>query len=1215
MTTPDISASELPSGDTNFGPTELATTTSNEGGDSLINARRISPTPATAAKTVEMRAVPRVRVVPATPRESPVSPLVAPRSDSVAITNVGNGVPSGTTGGEVPQFPMAIPVQLWRANSPQPATPQPVVVVPSAGMSPLLRVAAPSASSPGGNVQVQGAAVKVVPSVLQKNAAPPKGTVFVVKKMENGRTVITAQEVPGNASVKKIAREVIAASNAQVRTLLPAPAKPPVSAKPPLPAKPPPPAPRADPPRVITVPDEKGAFVTIKHNSKTGTSETRVIYPRKKSAAESESKKEVSVATQTASNGKSVAKSKNPPAVVHVVPVVEPAKTASRPPNILECVKVSDKLVCLKSPVTPKKVQEHVQPEKSSGGDDIGKTLGGCYIKQEPPETVEDACSQPEEESGGWDIKISNVFSLAGREEDMHDPDQVALCADINEGGEVGEVAQSAVPVSVHTDKKTAEKAPEVKETLFSMCKLREVEGDSENESIELCSFQTTKGNSVMGSQIVFKPAPGPSNGGKDSSPGSKVEKLKQAIKLFEESTLQDSSLFGEKEKVMLTSLFRRFKDDALADDSKPGPSNVKSAAATKSPDKSASDPEVRGKTKSPADKKSNGEGGGVQAEPESRPETQPAKNGQLPVAPHKPLRRIVITSDQVPVMTSEEIKAGIETFLVANNISNNFCADEIIKLHWDGEDTTSFHFRETDSPPVQVPPRVVRPTILRTTKKTGDTPGKDVAGPSSAGPSGAAGTSAEPKAGTSAEPKAGTSAQQSKADLGDVKQLSSNFKPVRLKYMTDTGQIVDQVVIKAVKALPALSGGAIQSEKQLAFVPRAIRYVKKTGEVVEQPVNPEQQVVPVYSSGHPAGANPSPGNTTSSAQVRSLLPPAKSVLCVQPIVPTGESLKRLLDAARNAAPSSASKKAEKTSVVASTANCRDGGAPTVAPRPVAAKKTEAKGHKSGSLNAAAINGPMSGRQAYEAALLASRMPPSSAESDDAARLFEPEVLLEESNSVIEVKPLEVQGQLDTSSDETTTSSDDEDYVPPFKKPAPSPKRPPPEKKTSTAQKTAAKKTPAKKTPAKKTATQGSSTRKRKRSHKRDTVAPAPSAAPSPDRSKRVLDVSMLSSNCIDRPCVVDMRRLNDRLLSRGFVDLSAVGKGDDLFVLADSPEVMLSSDKVVSVVELKPRASSTLLEEQDRTKQNTDAVARLLREQKKELVQLRRRYKKPNTT
>lgn len=1188
MTTLDVSASELPVGDTHFGPTKLATTTSNDGGDSLTKVHRILPTPATAAKTVEMRAVPRARIVPATPCELPVSPVVVPRSDCVAVTTLGNGVLSGTTGGEVTQFPMAIPIKLWRANSPQPATPQPIVVVPSAGMSPLLRVAAPSANNPGGNVQVQGSAVKVVPSVVQKNVAPPKGTVFVVKKMENGRTVITAQEVPGNASVKKIAREVIAASNAQVRTLLPASAKPPLA------------PPKADPPRVITVPDDKGTFVTIKHNSKRATGETRVIYPRQKSAAESESKKEVNVATQTASNGKSAAKSKNPPAVVHVVPVVEPAKTASRPRNSLECVKVSDSLVCLKPPVTPKKVQEQVQPEKSSGGDDHGKAQGGCYIKQEPPETVEGACSPQEEESGGWDIKISNVFSLAGRQEDMSDPDQVALCADINEGGEV---AQSAVPASVHTDKKTAEKVPEVKETLFSMCKLREVEGDSENESIELCSFQTTKGNSVMGSQIVFKPTPGSSNGGKDSSPGSKVEKLKQAIKLFEESTLQDSSLFSEKEKVMLTSLFRRFKDDALAGDSKPGPSNLKSPAATKSPDKSASDPEVRMKSKSPADETPNKEGGGVQAEPQSCPGTQPAKNGQLPVAPHKPLRRIVITSDQVPIMTSEDIKAGIETFLVANNISNNFCADEVIKLHWDGEDTTSFHFRETDSPPVQVPPRVVRPTILRT-KKTGDTPAKDSAGPSSAGPSSAGPSGA-----------AGTSAQQSKADLGDVKQLPSNFKPVRLKYMTDTGQIVEQVVIKAVKALPALSGGAIQSEKQLAFMPRAIRYVKKTGEVIEQPVNPEQQVVPVYSSGHAAGAKPSPGNTAGSAQVRSLLPPAKSVLCVQPIVPSAESLKRLLDAARSAAPSSASKKVEKSPVVAasSTANCRDGGAPAVAPRPVAAKKKEAKAHKSGSLHAA-VNGPMSERQAYEAALLASRMPPSSTESDDAARLFEPEVLLEESNSVIEVKPLKVLGQLDMSSDDTTSSSDDEDYIPPFKKLAPSPKRPPPEKKTAAALKTATQKMAAQKTPAKKTASQGSSKRKRKRSQKRDAAAPVLSAAPSPDRNKKVLDVAMLSSNCIDRPCVVDMRRLNDCLLSRGFVDLSAVRKGD-LFVLADSPEVKLSSDKVVSVVELKPRAPSTSLEEQDRKAQDVDPVARLLREQRKELVQLRRRYKKPNMT
>lgn len=1118
-----------------------------------------------------------MRVTSATPYGSPMTPQVTARKDCAAITTVDSGVLSGATGSEVPQFPVAIPVQLWRARTPQSILVSPPdAPPPPADMLPLIRVVPPSESSPGGDLHIQGAAVKV-PSEANKSSIPPKGTVFVVKKIENGRTVITAQEVPGNASVKRIAREVIAASNAQVRTLSPALAKPPVVpvAEPPQAVAAPPPA---KPPAVPTKPNPDQVI------------ETRMVFPRQKVVPVPGSRKEASVGTQTGSCARSASKSKNSPAVVHVAPVREPAKGASGTASGLECVKISDSKIHLKPLLFQGEAQKQVQPEISGAGHQ------GIRIKQEPLETIEDTCGQQEDDDGGGcGIKISSVFSLAGQESVMSDPDQATLSTARNEGGDV---RTSAAPGSARTDKKSAEKISEVKETLFSMCKLREMEGDSENESIELCSFQTTKGNSVIGSQIVFKPAPSSSNGGKDSAPGSKVEKLKQAIKLFEESTLQDSSLFSDKEKVMLTSLFRRFKDDALAGDSQSGLSGVKSTSATKSPENSALDPAERAKCRTPAEEKANNEGGGVQGKCEGTLVTQPVKKGDLPATHQKPLRRIVITSDHVPTMSSEDIKAGIETFLIANNISNNFYTDEVINLHWDGQDVTSFHFRETDSPPpVEVPPKVVRPTILRMNKTSPpDTPVKDTASTGSYAPLSTAVASTETN-------KVDTSAQQSKTDFDDTKKLAPNFVPVKIKYVTETGKVVEQVVIKAVKALPTLAGGAIQSDKQLAFMPRAIRYVKKTGEVIEQPVNPEQQVVPFYAPGVSAGAKPSSGTPVGNGQVRSLLPSAKSVLRVQPIAPSADSLKRLLEAAKSAAAAAApstSKKAEQTSREASTGSSRDGGAPSPAPR-IKAAKTKAQWHEYGRGDAGG-NVSTSGKQAYEAALMRSRMPPSSAENDEGDRLFEPEVVLEESNSIIEVKPLKVPGRLDVSSDETTTSSDDDDYVPPFKKQAPLPKRPPaPKKKVPASPKTAVQK--------KKTVTQ--SKKKRRRQRKRVVRAPAPC----PTCTQRVSDVAMLSSNCIDRPCVVDMHRLNDRLLSRGFLDLSAV-KEEDLYVDADSPEVKLSSEKVVSVVDLKPRAPPASPEEQDGadgSKQDADPVIRLLKEQKKELVQLRRRYKKPS--
>lgn len=98
------------------------------------------------------------------------------------------------------------------------------------------------------------------------------------------------------------------------------------------------------------------------------------------------------------------------------------------------------------------------------------------------------------------------------------------------------------------------------------------------------------------------------------------------------------------------------------------------------------------------------------------------------------------------------------------------------------------------------------------------------------------------------------------------------------------------------------------------------------------------------------------------------------------------------------------------------------------------------------------------------------------------------------------------------------------------------------------------------------------------------------------------------------------MYRLNDCLLSNGSVNLASV-RHEDLFVLASSPAVRLSPEKVVSVVELKSQTSDSPKQtvEGDTRKQtvevsgvtDTNNVEHLLRERQKELVQLRRKYKK----
>ncbi|KAH7933535.1 hypothetical protein HPB49_013477 [Dermacentor silvarum] len=217
--------------------------------------------------------------------------------------------------------------------------------------------------------------------------------------------------------------------------------------------------------------------------------------------------------------------------------------------------------------------------------------------------------------------------------------------------------------------------------------------------------------------------------------------------------------------------------------------------------------------------------------------------------------------------------------------------------------------------------------------------------------------------------------------------------------------------------------------------------------------------------------------------------------------------------------------------------------------------------------------------------------PESSAEADDAERIFEPKSLLEVYNNTLEVAPLKRAGLNDGSlPDTSSTSSTDAsgDYVPPVvnkKKEHPqAPKRLPPKKSTVLRE---------------------YRTRRRKRQcRKQDPQVVAPSAKRNASNKNDNVNVAMMSSkNCIDRPCVVSMYHLNDQVLANGFVNLTTV-KHEDLFLLASSPVVRLSSDKLVSVVELKPRASDTLQQSAEVSSiTDTDNLERLLKEQQNELV------------
>ncbi|XP_049511221.1 mucin-17-like [Dermacentor silvarum] len=757
-------------------------------------------------------------------------------------------------------------------------------------------------------------------------------------------------------------------------------------------------------------------------------------------------------------------------------------------------------------PISPAMSSSDVSPTASSKPVDEGRPAGkqkrvaaGVQDVNETTQTIEFASGQQQDEDG-CGIKISDVISLAGKE-GLTFPELAVP----QETGENESLDASSTKSGGETYKKPDTNGDEETNSKLEMpplpsCMLSVGANGSDGDVIELCSFQAKTGNSVIGSKIVFKPAP-QGNASRSTCPSSKVDmlnKLKEAIKALEEPTLQDCNLFTEKEKGWLASLLHRFEKDARVSEASKrdpeqcssGPNVVVDKIKTepgvstdtlpikpyqRDPEQGSSglnvadvgklqgkslDTNVKIKREpgiSPdtlprkayqgvpqqvssnfntADaekvhlKSSHDQSRGVntKTKPESLHHSVPsAKNEDATVQKesiaHKPLRRIVITSDELPSLSSDEVKNGLEAFLVKNNISNNFSKDEIINLHWDGKDVSTFHFRNVDSEELQQPPigivKTNRPSILRPVKVP------------------------QPAGGISTEPFTTATETSSKETVSE----------------------------------PVLS----QAEKVV-----------------------EELIVPIDGSAVPAGF-----------------------------------------------------KAVKL-------NCRTdtGKVADLAP-PIASK------------------------------------PESSAEADDAERIFEPECLLEVYNNTLELAPLQRGGMNDDSlSDTSSTSSSDAsgDYVPPVvnkkKEQPPAPKRSPPKKSTLLRE---------------------YRTRRRKRQcRKQDPQVVAPSAKRNASNKNDNVNVAMMSSkNCIDRPCVVSMYHLNDQVLANGFVNLTTV-KHEDLFLLASSPVVRLSPDKLVSVVELKPRASDTLQQSAEVSSiTDTDNLERLLKEQQNELVQLRKKYKK----
>lgn len=75
----------------------------------------------------------------------------------------------------------------------------------------------------------------------------------------------------------------------------------------------------------------------------------------------------------------------------------------------------------------------------------------------------------------------------------------------------------------------------------------------------------------------------------------------------------------------------------------------------------------------------------------------------------HHSWDRIIVSSDVVSTLTLEEIRRGIETFLVSTTSSQMVFNDQTLRLHWDGKDLGSFRYKNaTTSTPLTIAEEII---------------------------------------------------------------------------------------------------------------------------------------------------------------------------------------------------------------------------------------------------------------------------------------------------------------------------------------------------------------------------------------------------------------------------------------------------------------------------------------------------------------------------
>ncbi|CAN7993461.1 unnamed protein product [Ixodes pacificus] len=409
---------------------------------------------------------------------------------------------------------------------------------------------------------------------------------------------------------------------------------------------------------------------------------------------------------------------------------------------------------------------------------------------------------------------------------------------------------------------------------------------------------------------------------------------------------------------------------------------------------------------------------------------------------------------------------------------------------------------------------------------------------------------------------------------------------------------------------------GALPPEgMQFGFRPRVIKIVKSNGDVLQQMFLDDRTLLPITTStAAPCSQTParlssaplSNANPPAFMQIvpislsRAVAPHGSTSGSTLPLMPP-ESLQRLVSSAIQESGSKSLQSSKQIMVQyvvkkpeATTSEAEPVGTP--APQIPEAPETKPEATSSATLDFSETD---------------------TCDGDEFRALLEPEVVLEEANMLLSVRGAEGDSGSDSSSSDdfvpSSPESDDSNCAT-YKRPSTKRQKRAMAAATKRKRAKAAAPKPPRKRGAKRKAAEGDEhgsvpARKRRRRSKKASGQREKPAGKGARRTTPHIPVNC--ANLSDVPCMVVMHHIRDSLLHNGRVDL---GKCDEeqLFVEAESSAVTLCQGTVIDVLGCATAAEEVALSPSHdmAPKKEKEELVRMLKDRKKDLEELRMRYK-----